>query len=143
MHSPFCFTAEFSGEIHHSAIKLLISVTGIVVLIFSVHSHADSLSGEQLLQQQRARQQVQRQQLTPVAPDVRLSATPGFVRTLTFPAESPCFVIQRVELLQRHTLPHWLPLDRLASQANGHCLGRQGINLLVQLLQNRIIASGW
>lgn len=91
---------------------------------------------------QQLQQQAKRQQLTAPVPDVRLSVPPSASPATRFPDESPCFVIQRVEILQRDSLPHWLPLERIAARAMGHCLGVAGIRTLTDMLQNRIIASG-
>ena len=93
-----------------------------------------------LLQQQR--QKALEQQLTPPAPDVRLSPpSAGF--DLLFPDEKPCFPISRVSLNGNDALPHWLPLQRLSNQAAGRCLGGKGINLLMSTLQNRLIDHGY
>lgn len=43
----------------------------------------------------------------------------------------------------QEALPHWVPVQRLANQAIGHCLGVQGINHLVTDIQNRLISHGW
>lgn len=94
-----------------------------------------------ILQQQR--QRALEEQLTPPVPDVRLSETAKNVGQIDFPAESPCFVIHDVTLKGYDALPHWLPLQRIANQATGKCLGAQGINLLMSTLQNRIISHGW
>ncbi|MER2474875.1 POTRA domain-containing protein [Photorhabdus laumondii] len=52
-------------------------------------------------------------------------------------------MIHKVTLSGREDLPHWVPLQRLADQANGHCLGLQGIDLLMSNMQNRLISHGW
>lgn len=40
-------------------------------------------------------------------------------------------------------MPNWVPIQRLANQAVGHCIGVDGINLLVTDVQNRLISHGW
>ncbi|MDT1800534.1 POTRA domain-containing protein, partial [Salmonella enterica subsp. enterica serovar Oslo] len=40
-------------------------------------------------------------------------------------------------------LPHWLPLQKIANGAVGHCLGAKGINLLMSTLQNRLVDHGY
>lgn len=94
-----------------------------------------------ILQQQR--QQALEQQLTPPAPDVRLSPPVSPAGQILFPVETPCFTIHDVTLTGQADFPRWLPLQRLANQAAGHCLGSQGINLLMSTLQNRMTAHGW
>ena len=97
-------------------------------------------NNDPLIQQ---RQKALEQQLLPSTPDVRLSAPVSHAGPLTFPAESPCFALSQVTLAGADKLPRWLPLQRIANQAVGHCLGGKGINLLMSTLQNRLIGSGY
>lgn len=94
-----------------------------------------------IIQQQR--QEALEQQLTPSAPDVRLSAPGSFTRKINFPVETPCFQIKQTELEGADALPHWLPLQKIANGAVGHCLGAKGINLLMSTLQNRLVDHGY
>ncbi|OLR19096.1 ShlB/FhaC/HecB family hemolysin secretion/activation protein [Enterobacter kobei] len=94
-----------------------------------------------IIQQQR--QRAIEQQLTPPVPDVRLSEPSSGYGRIDFPTETPCFAIQRVEISGKDALPRWLPLQHIASQAEGRCLGGKGINLLMSTLQNRIVDHGW
>ena len=75
-------------------------------------------------------------------PDVRLSAPGSFARKINFPVETPCFQIKQTELEGADALPHWLPLQKIANGAVGHCLGAKGINLLMSTLQNRLVDHG-
>lgn len=97
-------------------------------------------NNDPLIQQ---RQKALEQQLLPPTPDVRLSAPVSHAGPLAFPAESPCFALSQITLAGADTVPHWLPLQRIANQAAGHCLGGKGINLLMSTLQNRLIESGY
>ncbi|AKR77065.2 MULTISPECIES: ShlB/FhaC/HecB family hemolysin secretion/activation protein [Edwardsiella] len=81
--------------------------------------------------------------MAPVAPDIHLAPPTLPAVNGEFPRETPCFPISQVHLSGTEALPHWLPLARLANQAIGHCLGVQGINLLMSTLQNRLIDHGW
>lgn len=94
-----------------------------------------------IIQQQR--QKALEQQLTPPVPDVRLSEPSSSFGKIAFPVETPCFPIQRVTLTGQGALPRWLPLQRIASQAEGRCLGGKGINLLMSTMQNRLVDHGW
>ncbi len=40
-------------------------------------------------------------------------------------------------------MPRWLPLQRIADQAQGQCLGAKGINLLMSQMQNRLVDHGY
>ncbi|MTD39197.1 ShlB/FhaC/HecB family hemolysin secretion/activation protein [Erwinia sp. CPCC 100877] len=104
---------------------------------------AMAVFGDEPFIQQQQRQQVLEQKLTPQAPDVHLSTPAGAFGHITFPNETPCFTIHDVTLTGDDELPHWLPLQRLADQGAGQCLGTQGINLLMSTIQNRIISHGW
>ncbi|URQ62548.1 ShlB/FhaC/HecB family hemolysin secretion/activation protein [Pantoea alhagi] len=99
--------------------------------------------GDEQLQHQQEQQQARQQQLMPETPDIRLSEALPASSRLAFPIETPCFVIHHVTLSGKEALPHWVPLQRLADQAQGHCLGVKGINLLMSTLQNRLINHGW
>lgn len=112
------------------------------VMVFLCAPAIAALGDEQLILQQQ-RQQALEQQLTPQAPDIHLSTTASASGHITFPTETPCFTILDVTLTGADGLPRWLPLQRLANQAAGQCLGSQGINLLMSTLQNRIISHGW
>ncbi|EGA3807140.1 ShlB/FhaC/HecB family hemolysin secretion/activation protein, partial [Escherichia coli] len=100
-------------------------------------------SGEDTFIIQQQRQEALEQQLTPSAPDVRLSAPGSFAHKINFPVETPCFQIKQTELKGGDALPHWLPLQKIANGAVGHCLGAKGINLLMSTLQNRLVDHGY
>ncbi|HDX5688491.1 TPA: ShlB/FhaC/HecB family hemolysin secretion/activation protein [Escherichia coli] len=100
-------------------------------------------SGDDAFIIQQQRQEALEQQLTPSAPDVRLSAPGSFARKINFPVETPCFQIKQTELKGADALPHWLPLQKIANGAVGHCLGAKGINLLMSTLQNRLVDHGY
>lgn len=97
---------------------------------------------QQTLHQQE-RQRALEERLAPPTPDVRLSAPSASSDRLIFPVEKPCFVIDRVTLSGTEPLPRWLPLQRIANQALGQCLGGQGINQLMSQLQNRLVGHGY
>jgi len=92
---------------------------------------------------QQERQRALEKQLQPATPDVRLSPPATGSSRLHFPDENPCFPLQRILLKGKEDFPHWLPLQRLANQASGRCLGAQGINLLMSALQNLLIDRGY
>ncbi|MDI0909752.1 ShlB/FhaC/HecB family hemolysin secretion/activation protein, partial [Escherichia coli] len=69
-------------------------------------------SGDDAFIIQQQRQEALEQQLTPSAPDVRLSAPGSFARKINFPVETPCFQIKQTELEGADALPHWLPLQK-------------------------------
>ncbi|CAI1577037.1 Hemolysin transporter protein shlB precursor [Serratia quinivorans] len=112
------------------------------LFIYSQSLQAATSSSEQLIIQQQ-RQKALEQQLTPPTPDVRLSPPSSSFGRIAFPQEKTCFPIDQVVLTGQDKLPHWLPLQRIADQAQGRCLGGQGINLLMSTLQNRLVDHGY
>lgn len=98
---------------------------------------------DRTLQSQQQRQRALEETLTPPTPDVRLSPPASSFGRITFEKETPCFQIDKVALSGQEALPHWLPLQRLARQGEGQCLGGKGINLLMSTLQNRLIDHGY
>ncbi|PSH37620.1 hemolysin transporter [Yersinia pseudotuberculosis] len=74
---------------------------------------------------------------------MRLSAPSAFFSRIIFPLETPCFVINRIKISGAEPLLRWLPLQRIANQALGQCLGGQGINQLMSQLQNRLVGHGY
>lgn len=105
-------------------------------------SDPEKLADQQLIYQQE-RQKALEQQLNPVSPDIHISLPEKEVKTLTFPIESPCFDIKHIELQNNEKVPEWLRIKYLANEAEGHCLGAQGINLLMGRLQNKLISHGY
>ncbi|MEI2604472.1 ShlB/FhaC/HecB family hemolysin secretion/activation protein [Erwinia aphidicola] len=101
-----------------------------------------ALADEQLILQQQ-RQKALEQQLLPPTPDIRLQPNVDQSGKLAFPQETPCFHIDQVVLSGKDALPHWLPLQRMANQAQGQCLGGKGINLLMSSMQNRLVDHGY
>ncbi|WP_137512949.1 POTRA domain-containing protein, partial [Escherichia coli] len=92
---------------------------------------------------QEQQQQSREASLMPKTPDIRLSPPSSVSSRLIFPAESPCFQISQVVTDGDGALPHWIPVQRIVDQAKGQCLGRDGINLLMSALQNRLIGHGY
>ncbi|EOL8943236.1 POTRA domain-containing protein [Cronobacter dublinensis] len=98
---------------------------------------------EEQFQHQQQQQKAREARLAAEAPDIRIPVATASSSQLQFPDENPCFTIERVTLAGKEALPHWVPLQRLADQAVGHCLGVQGINMIIGTLQDRIIEHGW
>lgn len=136
-------TPRISASIAVRKNSLFISAIALACAFSSqAASIAPPLMGHPFIHQQQ-RQQALEQQMTPVAPDIRLAPPALSPLDGAFPREVPCFPISQVQVSGTEALPHWLPLARLANQAIGHCLGVQGINLLMSTLQNRLIDHGW
>ncbi|WP_407084089.1 ShlB/FhaC/HecB family hemolysin secretion/activation protein [Yersinia proxima] len=123
-------------------LKLIAGILLSAVAITFASYGAELAPVQQSIHQQE-RQRALEERLAPSTPDVRLSAPSASVGRITFPVEKPCFVIQRVAVSGTEPLPRWLPLQRLAEQAQNQCLGAKGINLLMGQLQNRLIDHGY
>lgn len=128
---------------HHLLVRnIFFTATGL--LFTSVASSAEGVAGaeEQIIIQQQ-RQKALEQQLTPPKPDVRLSPPSSGFGIIDYPNETPCFPIHKVVLSGEEKLPRWLPIQHLGVEAEGRCLGAQGINLLMSTLQNRLVDHGY
>ncbi|OCJ46185.1 ShlB/FhaC/HecB family hemolysin secretion/activation protein [Serratia sp. 14-2641] len=101
----------------------------------------------QFIEQQMSHQQEQEKarynQLETVGKDVRSAGNVGLSTHIDFPEEQPCFTIQQVELNKDDKIPHWIPLRKLTEQAQGRCLGIQGVKTLATALQNGLIGHGY
>lgn len=60
-----------------------------------------------------------------------------------FPSESPCYPIEKVTWTQDNASLHLKSLNYFTHQAQGKCLGVNGIKLLANTLQNEIIRLGY
>ena len=99
---------------------------------------------QQEAQRARERERLLHEQQAPGA-DVRL---PGVKTTDVgrLPAtETPCFVIQRIELIDDSGHFAWAraAADPPGDPATGRCLGSQGINLIMARIQNAIVERGY
>lgn len=126
----------------HGSNKLFSYAILFVAFLAIFPSVSQANPGDEQLQHQQEQQQARQQQLMPQAPDIRLSA-PVPAGPSVFPVETPCFTVNQISLSGQEALPRWLPLQRLADRAIGHCLGVQGINQVMSLLQNRLMRHGW
>lgn len=95
------------------------------------------------LRHQQEREKALQEALNPENPDIRLLPPTTKIDTVTFPKESLCFTINEVELVDRDKLSWFIPIKKLAQQAEHHCLGGEGINLLMSMLQNQLISYGY
>lgn len=112
------------------------------LVTYNAHSAPTDRGDQQLIYQQE-RQKALQDALDVQAPDIRLLRGLPAASEMVFPEETPCFVINQITLLDRDKLPLIIPLQKLAQQAQGQCLGAQGINLLMSSLQNRLISYGY
>lgn len=122
-----------------------ILVAGVLLKIVAIPdaSYGAELAPVQQSIHQQERQRALEERLAPPTPDVRLSAPSAFFSRIIFPLETPCFVINRIKISGAEPLPRWLPLQRIADQAQGQCLGAKGINLLMSQMQNRLVDHGY
>nr|WP_318381191.1 ShlB/FhaC/HecB family hemolysin secretion/activation protein [uncultured Enterobacter sp.] len=125
----------------NSSHKIAIIITTASSFSFVFSALAAEPDNQFIIQQQR--QRALEQQLTPPVPDVRLSTPSSSFGRIAFPTETPCFDIDHVKISGLDALPRWLPLQHVANQAQGKCLGGKGINLLMSTLQNRLVDHGW
>ncbi|OCG39089.1 ShlB/FhaC/HecB family hemolysin secretion/activation protein [Gilliamella sp. Bif1-4] len=113
-----------------------------ILLALPTQTQTQTLSDQQLIHQQE-RQKALEDSLNPTSPDIHLLPPSKTVGEIEFPVESLCFNINRVELIDRDKLPWFIPLKKLAQQAEHRCLGGEGINLLMSQLQDRLVSYGF
>lgn len=101
-----------------------------------------SISDKQLIYQQE-RQAAIKNALSGDEQNVQLSSNVNHEDTLYFPDEKLCFAINTVKLINNENMPYTMQLNQLTKQAEGKCLGGEGINLLMSELQNSIISYGY
>ena len=100
------------------------------------------ISNQQLIYQQE-RLKATEEVLSSKMPNVSLWSATKKIKNIEFPQEEICFPIYKVDLLKREDFPFFVPLNSLAKQAEGLCLGSQGLNLLMIELQNQLISFGY
>ena len=102
----------------------------------------NQVSDQQLIHQQERDKAIQ-DTLTPSSPDIHLLAPSSETGEIIFPTEPLCFNIEQVQLLERDKLPWFIPINKLARQADHHCLGSEGISLLMSKIQDRLVSYGY
>lgn len=120
----------------------------------AMHFDAHAQSGQDISAEQSRRAQDRESQLRQqheAGPDVHLPRTPGAVAAVLPSNESPCFAIRQLQL----SAPDGNHFDWLIEHADGHtlldqpdpiegrCLGTQGIQVVIDRLQNALIARGY
>ncbi len=106
------------------------------------------IRNQQELQRQQQQEQQQRQQIERT-PDVRLTA-PEKATTQSLPIETPCFLIQRLQLQNGSGVPlpefDWVVEQLTAPDAPvfiGQCVGAQGVAWLIERAQKILVDSGF
>jgi len=146
-----CFAIQETHKFGHQAAGLL---TG---LCFSINASAQlspaqerdiGIRNQQELQRQLQQEQQQRQQLER-APDVRLTA-PEKATAQTLPIETPCFLIQRLQLQNGSGAPlpefDWMVEQLTAPGAPvfiGQCVGAQGVSWVIDRAQKILVDRGF
>lgn len=110
---------------------------------------AQDINAEQLRRAQERESLLRQQQ--EAAPDVHLPTPSAAAPAVLPPDESPCFAIRQLQLSK----PDGNHFDWLIEQADGHaqldrpdpiegrCLGAQGIQTVIDRLQNALVAKGY
>lgn len=108
---------------------------------------AQGAENVQQINQQANHQQEQEkaryQQLETQGKDVRASGNQFQSAKITFPTEATCFDVHQVILNKDAKIPQWIPLHRFTTQAEGRCLGIEGIRTLATAIQNKLIGHGY
>ncbi|MFC3627489.1 ShlB/FhaC/HecB family hemolysin secretion/activation protein [Vogesella amnigena] len=129
---------------HRQGLLVVAMTLGAVAQVQAASPDAVRADQEFIRQQQRERALRQQQE---TAADIRPEPAQQQQLADSLPdSESPCFVIQRVQL-QGELAPSFawlLPASEHGGEAVvGRCLGTQGINVLLNRMQNALIAKGY
>lgn len=99
------------------------------------------------IQQQNVNQQEQQKalqnQLDTAGKDVRSEPAPDVYKGLIYLDTPDCLKIDSVRVDKDDAVPHWIPLQRIANRATGHCMNAHNIKTVAIILQNKLIASGY
>lgn len=112
---------------------------------------ADQLQQRSQDQERRAQEALQQRQKAISAPDVHLQKDEIETVARRLSSESPCFQIHHLEL-SPESMPQWSWLLSLADgyatldkpdPVEGRCIGAQGVQTVIDRLQNALIARGF
>lgn len=136
------FLSSRTGKAFRRYAVLLLFFPLCGLLISTAWAQNDMAAQE--FQRRQERDRILREQQERV-PDVRLALpeTDG-VRRLP-EVESPCFYIHRIVLVDESQSFGWATqaADIPGDEVQGRCLGSQGINIVMQRIQNAIVARGY
>jgi hemolysin activation/secretion protein len=117
------------------------------VLLALLIPAAQGAENAQRIEQQVSHQQEQDKarydQLATQGKDIRAADGGSQSSKIVFPQETACFEIQQVTLNKDAQIPRWLPLQKLTVQAEGRCLGIEGVRTLATAVQNKLIRHGY
>lgn len=145
--------SQFSRHVRF-VYKALFALTGaafsltVVAQITPAQERAVGVLKDQELIRRQQQEQQQRQQLERTS-DVRLSI-PEKATTQTLPIETPCFLIERVQLQNSSGTPlpefDWVVEQLTAPDAPvfvGRCIGAQGVAWLIEQAQKNLVDRGF
>jgi hemolysin activation/secretion protein len=136
----FCFHL-YSGSFEvHKAINMNISRTGLVLICLFATQPGIGYAEPTTAQQQ---DQARREQLAPQGKSLLTADSAQTNDELTLPKESVCYNIQRLNIDNMQSLPHWLTFRDLIRQSENRCIGVKGIKAIHTAVQNRLIAHGF
>ncbi|MCK1970783.1 ShlB/FhaC/HecB family hemolysin secretion/activation protein [Franconibacter sp. IITDAS19] len=116
----------------------------ILSALFGIHSpaYAEVMANQQALSQQQ-QDEARRNQLIPEAKSLLSSDAERISDEMAIPQEKPCYNIAHIVLENREAFPHWMVFRDLTRQAEGKCIGVNGIKSLYKAIQNRFISHGY
>ena len=124
---------------------MLIRSRSLTGLLFITLAGASAVSAAQLTtsahqtEQDKARQEA----LTPQQQEFQSSQQRGAPQGIPFPEEAHCRLINKVDIDSDNQALTRKLLAKTAQQAQGRCLGSEGIRLLAYRLQNELIVQGY
>lgn len=105
-------------------------------------AYAEVMINQQALSQQQ--QDTARQNSLAVDSKPLLTASPaGKNAAVVIPEEKNCYLIEKINIVDKEALPHWLTFRDIIRLAQGQCIGINGIKALHKAIQDRIIDHGY
>jgi len=124
-------------------VSLIVLLVASALSPVSAQTSPNDIAGQELQRQQERERALRAQQ--EVAPDVRLPTAAVDQNARLPESETPCFDIREIVLKSDVAVFDWAlsAADLPNDVATGRCLGSTGINLVMQRIQNAIIARGF
>ena len=122
---------------------IVVALSLIWPLTLAAQPGLDSTIADREIQRQQEIERQRRQEMEDQAPDVRFQTQAAPEGALRYPAdEAPCLTINEIVLEGRDADKFQWALEAV-KDAQGRCLGGQGINIVMSRVQNLIVEKGY
>ncbi|WP_105636272.1 ShlB/FhaC/HecB family hemolysin secretion/activation protein [Cronobacter dublinensis] len=125
--------------VRHSSVYI-----AILLILVGVHSpaYAEVMANQQALNQQQqneARHDALATESKSLLSDSKDKPKEG----LNLPEEQPCYPIKQLVFENKNAVAHWLTFRDIARSVKGKCIGINGLKIIHNAVQNRLIEHGY